>query len=42
MKTIMRIMASIAFSNNTYKQDIQPNENKNCKILKIDFNKKKK
>lgn len=41
-KTIMRIMASIAFSNNTYKQDIQPNENKNCKILKIDFNKKKK
>ena len=41
-KTIMRIISSIAFVNNTYEQDIQPNDNKDCKILKIDFNKKKK
>ena len=41
-KTIMRIMSSIAFANNTYEQDIQTNDNKECKILKIDFNKKKK
>ena len=38
-KTIMRIMSSIIFTNNKYKNDIS-NENKDCKILKLDFKKK--
>ena len=39
-ETVKRIISTIAFSNKIDKENIQVNENKKCKVLKLDFNKK--